>query len=332
MIMCTSLTYSTVDGHHFLARTMDFSFELNGNPLFLPRQYQWQPVLEKNTVQNQYAVMGAGAKLGDQYLVADGFNEHGLGCAELYFAHEAVYESQPVPTKLNLVAEEFIVWVLGNHQSLEEVAADLDNVRIIESDQGVMGANQPLHWILADRSGKTMVIEPRGEGLQLIDDPVGVMTNTPDLDWHLKNLSNYLNLQPQPFTERPFGNYQAGPFSQGTGTQALPGSYTPPDRFVRAAYSRQYMPEANNVAEGVNHILHILDNVTIPKGVNIGSGGSSDYTQYQGISGLNNLAYYMVNYDNRHVYQTNLTTDLIENQKEPLIYTLPHGQQNTVLN
>lgn len=34
----------------------------------------------------------------------------------------------------------------------------------------------------------------------------------------------------------------------------------------------------------------------------------------------------MVNYDNRHVYQTNLTSDLIENQKEPLIYTLPQGQ------
>ena len=82
MTMCTSLTYSTVDGHHFLARTMDFSFELNGNPLFLPRQHQWQPVLEKQAIQNQYALMGAGAKLG--------FNEHGLGCADLFFAHAAV--------------------------------------------------------------------------------------------------------------------------------------------------------------------------------------------------------------------------------------------------
>lgn len=330
--MCTSITYETADGHHFLARTMDFSFELNGSPLFLPRQFSWSPTLENQPQTNQYAIMGAGAKFGEHYLIADGFNEHGLACAELYFAHEAVYEPAAKPKTTNLVAEELIMWLLGNHRNLDEVAADLAQVCIVDSQKGVMGANQPLHWILTDRTGRTMIIEPRGNGLQLVDDPVGVMTNTPDLDWHLKNLSNYLNLQPEPFSHRQFGAYTAHPFSQGTGTQSLPGSYTPADRFVRAAYSRQAVPQASTAIQGVNTLLHILDNVTIPKGVNIEPSGAFDYTQYQGISDLEHLAYYMVNYDNRQVYQALMTPAMLTEQTSPKIYQIPDNQQFTTLN
>lgn len=35
--MCTSLTYENSRGDHFLARTMDFAFELGGQPIFMPR-------------------------------------------------------------------------------------------------------------------------------------------------------------------------------------------------------------------------------------------------------------------------------------------------------
>ncbi len=37
--MCTSLTIQTTAGDQFLARTMDFAFELGGRPVAIPRNH-----------------------------------------------------------------------------------------------------------------------------------------------------------------------------------------------------------------------------------------------------------------------------------------------------
>ncbi|WP_321384926.1 linear amide C-N hydrolase [uncultured Enterococcus sp.] len=50
---------------------------------------------------------------------------------------------------------------------------------------------------------------------------------------------------------------------------ALPGGYTSPERFVRAAFLRSYISNTETVDGALTGIFHLLDNVTIPKGVNI---------------------------------------------------------------
>lgn len=42
----------------------------------------------------------------------------------------------------------------------------------------------------ADKSGKSIVIEPVGGELKIYDAPLGVMTNSPPFDWHMTNLRN----------------------------------------------------------------------------------------------------------------------------------------------
>jgi len=174
---------------------MDFAFELNGRPVFLPAEYQWTSSLDKAVYPTEYAIMGTGAKFGNNYMIADGFNEHGLAAAELYFSHAAEYDKEPTDGAINVVAEEFLLWALGNNKSIKELADNLKNVHIVESDKGVMGVNQPLHFIFSDETGATYIIEPEGQGLHLQEDKVGVMTNTPDYNWHKTNLSNYLGAQ-----------------------------------------------------------------------------------------------------------------------------------------
>nr|WP_279590590.1 linear amide C-N hydrolase [Lactiplantibacillus plantarum] len=39
--MCTSLTIQTTAGDQFLARTMDFAFELGGRPVAIPRNHHF---------------------------------------------------------------------------------------------------------------------------------------------------------------------------------------------------------------------------------------------------------------------------------------------------
>lgn len=329
--MCTSLSLEVLDGSKFLARTMDFAFELNGRPTFLPEQYQWISSYDKKAYVADYAIVGTGAKYGNNYMVADGFNEYGLSAAELYFANAAKYEKKPVEGEINLVAEEFILWALGNNKSIEDLKENLKKVHLIESDRGVMQANQPLHWIFSDATGATYILEPEGNGLTLQEDKVGVLTNTPDYNWHKTNLANYLGAQTTNFGAKKFGNQEVIPLGQN-GTFRLPGGYTAVDRFVRTAFIREVTETPKDNQQAVNTILHMLDSVTIPKGVNIKGNGEASYTQYQTVLDLTNLVMYFVPYDNRTVYSVKMTNDLIKNQKEPKEFPVKMEQDFQTLN
>lgn len=51
-----------------------------------------------------------------------------------------------------------------------------------------------LHVKVHDTSGACITIQPRGGKLVVYDNPVRVLTNSPEFPWHLNNLNNYLNL------------------------------------------------------------------------------------------------------------------------------------------
>ena len=329
--MCTSLSLGALDGSKFLARTMDFAFELNGRPTFLPESYEWISSFDKKTYTTDYAIMGTGAKYGNNYMVADGFNEYGLSAAELYFANAAKYDEEPTEGKMNLVAEEFLLWALGNNKTIAELRDNLDQIRLIESNAGVMGQNQPLHFIFSDATGATYVLEPEGNGLVLEEDKVGVMTNTPDYDWHKTNLANYLGAQTTNFGAKTFGDQEVIPLGQN-GTFRLPGGYTAVDRFVRTAFIRDATETPKDAKQAVNTILHMLDSVTIPRGVNMKENGEPSYTQYQTVLDLTNKIMYFVPYGNRTVYATKMTDDLIKNQKEPKEFEVALNQEFSSLN
>lgn len=327
--MCTSIRYQTENGINFLARTMDFGFELHGQPIIIPRDYHWQLELG-GEIATKYGYVGTGRKM-ENFLFADGVNEKGLAIAELYFPNEAKYESKPVEGKINLAPHEIISWILGEISSLEELKERLSEVAIVSKENDLLGIILPLHYILTDESGNTIVIEPDGQALKIKENPIHVMANSPELEWHIKNLNNYIGLQPHNFKQKPVGEYAASPFGQGSGTFGLPGGYTSPERFVRAAYLLQYARQASTTDEGVMNIMHILGNVTIPKGVNIKDDGADDYTQYRAILNTTEKIYYLNNHDSNRIVTIALTEDALSSQ-EPTIYHLPKGIQLTNLN
>ena len=56
------------------------------------------------------------------------------------------------------------------------------------------GTVAPLHWIFTDLSGKSLVVEQIKQGLNAYENPVGVLTNSPDFPWQMTNLRSYLSL------------------------------------------------------------------------------------------------------------------------------------------
>lgn len=312
--MCTSLTLTSNAQHHFLARTMDFGFQLDGKPVVIPRNYTWKH--QKVEQKTKYGFIGTGRNLGE-YFLADGVNENGFAVAELYFLNEAKYGATEQENKINLAPHEFIMWLLGQMKDISELRERITEVHLIEEAIPMLGFVPPLHFIVTDKTGETVVLESDSGEMLVKDNPVGVMTNSPDFDWHLKNLNNYLSLQPNNFTNKKIGNYEIKPFGQGAGTFGLPGGYTSPERFVRAAYLRALVDTGETVDEGINSVFKILDNVTIPKGVNIKNDGSVDFTQYRAVLDVTDLTYCFNPYESQEIFKITLNDTLL-NEKQPL--------------
>ncbi|MGG5372202.1 choloylglycine hydrolase family protein [Enterococcus sp. AZ196] len=327
--MCTSLTLTNNSQHHFLARTMDFGFQLEGRPVVIPRNYTWKKQFD-GTRNTKYGFLGTGRNLGE-YFLADGVNEKGLAIAELYFLDEAKYSSEVGEEQVNLAPHEFIIWLLGENASIAELRERITEVNIVEKEIPVLGFVPPLHYIVTDKTGETVVIESDSGKLVIKENPVGVMTNSPEFEWHVKNLNNYLSIQPNNFPNKKIATHEIKPFGQGSGTYGLPGGYTSPERFVRTVYLRALTESGNTAADSLNAIFKILDNVTIPKGVNIKNDGAIDYTQYRAVFDVSNTTYYFNPYENQEVFEITLNEELL-NKKEPVEFKYTTDFKTTNLN
>lgn len=328
--MCTSLTYQTTSGDQFLARTMDFGFELGGRPVVIPRHHHFDSVTNEVGYDAPYSFVGTGRDLNG-YTLIDGVNEHGVSAAALYFAGQAQYAETTATGKVNLAPHEVLMWILGNVQSTAELEQRLNDLNIMNAAAPLLNIVVPLHWIISDQSGATYVLEREADGVHYMKNPVGVMTNTPDFGWHLKNLSNYVQLQPTPHPDRQYGDMQVSAFGPGSGALGMPGDYTSVSRFVRTVYMRQHTTAVATDAEAVNALSHMLNSVEIPKGVKIKADGSADYTQYRAYMSMHEPAFYMQPYEDQTITRVALTEELM-NADQPTEFAVKSTQQFNEVN
>ena len=94
----------------------------------------------------------------------------------------------------------------------------------------------PLHYHISDDTGRTVELTFDKGQIVVNDNPVAVLTNNPDLNWHYENLRNYINISPHKPNERNFANINLKSLGNEGGTYGLPGGYTSSERFVRIAY------------------------------------------------------------------------------------------------
>lgn len=299
--MCTAINIKTKDQHVLFGRTMDFSFELDPQLYVVYQGYEWNNFFHTHTIQTRYTFMGIGQDISP-VTFADGVNEMGLAVAVLYFPGYAKYDDVDLKSdKINITALELTQFLLSTCASVEEVAHMLPNILIVGVEDALTKSIAPLHWIVADKSGECMVIEKMADGLHLLTNPIGVLSNSPDFSWHMTNLRNYMNVSPYQKEENRLGQIMLTPFGQGGGTFGLPGDYTPPSRFVRTAFLKEntFFPQSRN--ESIMACFHIMESVSIPKGVVETKRQTSDYTQYTAFIDLNTLEYFVRTYDNSEI-------------------------------
>lgn len=304
---CTGIQLNATDGSFVNGRTLEFGEDLNISGLVVPRNYEFKGTLPDGTngitYRSKYAVVGATAFGAPA--IADGINEKGLSAGIFYFPNYASYATINDDNKQKALSPtEFTNWVLTQFATVDEVKNGLNSVVIAPTAPKGWGDVPPFHYVVYDKTGKSIVIEPLNGKLVVYDNPIGVMTNSPTFDWHLTNLSNYINLSPMNVKTKTVDGYQLKSFGQGTGLRGLPGDFTPPSRFVRAAFYSSTAVPANNAQDAVLQIFHILNQFDIPMGaVRAEDNGKTidEYTLATTVKDPQNLKYYLRTYGDQSI-------------------------------
>jgi hypothetical protein len=135
--------------------------------------------------------------------------------------------------------------------------------------------------------------------------PLGVMTNAPTYDWHMTNLANYINLSPKDVTSGTLGSVTLSAFGTGAGLHGLPGDFTPPSRFVRAAIFSQAATPNASAEDAVFSTFHILNQFYIPKG-SVVSSTSVEITEWTSVNDLKNLRWYFRSFQDQSIRMVDL--------------------------
>lgn len=304
---CTGIKLVAKDGSIVHGRTLEFGIKVDTSSAVIPRGYAFTGTTPQGAglaYKAKYGVVGAIA-FGEPAIM-DGMNEKGLAAGIFYFPGFAEYTEITPENKSKAVSPvEFANWILTQFATIDEVKAALDSIVIAPTVSKNWGdIVPPFHYIIYDKSGTSLVIEPLNGKLVTYDNKLGVFTNSPTFDWMMTNLRNYINLTP--FNAKPIkiGGVELTSLGQGSGMVGMPGDFTPPSRFVRAAiYSTTAIP-SDNADEAVFQAFHILNQFDIPVGIARSKDGNvtySDYTMITAVRDPQSLKYYFKTYDDQTI-------------------------------
>lgn len=294
--MCTAITYQPRE--LYMGRSLDYEASYGEELVVLPRRFPLR-FRHGGGSEQGYAILGT-AHVADGYpLYYDAVNEKGLGIAGLNFVGNARYAA-PQDGRQNVAQFEFIPWLLRQCATLAEARQLLQAVNLTGTPFSPHFPAAQLHWLLADTTG-ALTLEPTAAGLQIYENPVGVLTNNPPFPQQLFALNNYMHLSPrQPEnTFAPDVPLQA--YSRGMGALGLPGDLSSPSRFVRAAFVRANARAAQTEDASVSQFFHILTSVEQQRGCCELDDGQYEITLYSSCCNADRGIYYYTTYDNRQI-------------------------------
>ena len=317
--MCTDFLLQAADEDNsvVVGRSMEFGDDLGSQILVGGRGTKKQGGAPDSPMGGvswtaKYGYVGLNvAGLGLPHLICDGMNEKGLSIGALWLPNYTQYSPTVSNKAQALDVKHFTNWVLGNFATVAEVQTGLTGVQI----WGASSTNNhiPIHFSIHDAGGASAVLEFLDGNTQGLwqPNPVGVLTNAPPFAWQLINIRNYAGLSPVDATGITIGDTTYNAPGHGSGMRGVPGDSTPPSRFIRLLFQKQFATQAANNTDTIGQALHLLNTVDIPLGTSAAqqeqppSKGNDDYTQWVVVKALTARTFSYRTADNPTLMQIN---------------------------
>lgn len=331
---CTGIALRAKDGSRVVARTVEWAKEpMNCGYVVVPEGYEQRsltPIGEDGLVfKANFGFVGIYTEY--EKFVVEGVNEAGLSAGLFFFPGFGEYpEFDESLLDITICDMQLVSWALSKCADINEVIYAIEKVRITNLDPRV----GTVHWRFSEPGGRVVVLEYKDGQPHFYENPLGTLTNAPGFDYHIINLRNYVNLRPGSATDMLLGQSASfsetclsfdrcatvpvpsdpstygceeserecdvmisfSPLGGGSGMLGLPGDFTPPSRFVRAALFSSSAPVCETGFETVGQAFHILNNFDIPIGVQHAPGQAPDglpsATQFTAATDLASMQFY----------------------------------------
>lgn len=264
---CTGITLKAKDNSLVVARTIEWGeSEIDNQYVIVPRNHQQQSLLPDGTQDGLKfnSLYGfAGLAVVQPEFVVDGTNEAGLSAGLFYFPNYGEYQKYNPENKENTIADlQVVSWILSNFSTIEQVKNAISGINIVQLDPRA----STVHWRITENTGKQVILEIVNGKPTFYDSKLGVLTNSPGYEWQIHNLNNYVNLIPGTAGPIKMGDVTLSAFGAGSGFLGLPGDFTPPSRFIRAAFFQTYSIQQETGYDAAMNAFHILNNFDVPLG------------------------------------------------------------------
>lgn len=323
---CTGISSRAKDGSQVMARTIDWGgSEVNNLYTIVPRGHEQQSLLPNGGTDGmrfkaKYGFVGLAMEREE--FVVEGVNEARLSAGLFYFPDYGEYVGYDDERKGHTVADlQLVSYILSSFATVEEAIEGIKRIDVVSVYPGASTA----HWRIAESSGRQVVLEFIKGKACFYENLVGVITNAPGFEWQVTNLNNYISVTEGTFAPKSLGNQPLKSIGNGSGYLGLPGDFTPPSRFVRAAYLLNTTGQQADGWHTVLHLFHLLNNFDVPVACDTPSGQKpGDYpsaTQWTVVSDLKSGKIYyrtMYNQNIRMIDMTGIDFATVKLQSAPL--------------
>lgn len=299
--MCTAIKDGT-----YVGRNIDIYKTYAEEIIITPRKYLIA-LRKEEKMREHYAMVGMGTVARGYPLYYDAVNERGLYMAGLNYVGNAKY-LPPKENMTNLAPFELIPYVLGKCKTVSEAERELSNINLTDIPFSRDIGTAELHWIIADKE-RAITVEPDENGINIYDNPVGVLTNNPSFPYQLFSINNYLFLR-RDTPKITFSNhFPISLYSEGMGAIGLPGDLSSQSRFIRAAFHKSGARGEN----GLMRIFHLLSSVEMPDG-SVDVDGEYERTEYTSAADLCSMTYYYRAYESAGISSVKLFSENLDAQ------------------
>lgn len=270
---CTRVVYKGPDNYIITARSMDWKDEIAPNLWIFPRN------LNRNGNVGPHSVTWTsryGSIITSAWDMAttDGLNEKGLVANVLWLVESEYPAFDPASGTPGLTISAWAQYVLDNFATVSETVHFFSQTPFTIVSDYIPGSDKftTLHLSLSDASGDNAIFEYIGGKLQIHHNPdYTVMTNSPPFEQQLA-INTYWKSIP--------------------GTVMLPGSNRAADRFVRASFFINAIPQTSDARTAVASVFSVIRNCSVPYGISTPGEPNISSTRWRALSDQKHLIYY----------------------------------------
>jgi len=287
-IACTRVVYKGPNGTIITARSRDWKDEISANIWVFPRGIARSGEVGPLSV-NWTSKHGSVVSTAWDIATADGLNEKGLVANVLWLVESTYPKFEATGSKKGVAISAWAQYVLDNFATVKEAVTALKDEPFVIVSDFIPGTYKftTLHLSISDASGDNAIFEYINGKLVIHHDPsYTVMTNSPVFEQQLA-LNSYWSTIP--------------------GTAMLPGTNRAADRFVRASYYINAIPQTEDTRIAVASVFSVIRNCSVPFGISSETEPNISSTRWRSVSDQKNKVYYFENVLNPGTFWVDLT-------------------------